>query len=215
MSKGDREREADDGTLVDDGRNVDLDFGRLEGEGSLVKVGEPGKAYPLHKAASTRRLDPTVSADGLGIEGSYYGLPVLKQPVWKWFIATYLYTGGLAGGASALGTMAQLLGGRRLRPLVRRTRVIAAVALVGSAGLLIADLGKPQRFLNMLRVVRPTSPMNVGTWILSASGAAGVLAALLAEASPALELLGDGAGVVAGLFAAPLAGYTAVLLSNT
>ncbi len=111
--------------------------------------------------------------------------------------------------------MAQLVGGRRLRPLVRRTRWIAAVALVASAGLLVADLGKPQRFLNMLRVFRPTSPMNVGTWILSASGGTAALAALLSEAPPALEVIGDGAGLAAGLLGPPLAGYTAVLLSNT
>lgn len=218
MSKDDRERETRGLDLGDDGRNADLHLGRLEGEGSLVQVSKPGKAYPLHEAASTHVLSPTLDDEGLGDGDTYYGLPVLKQPVWKWYIPAYFYTGGLAGGASALGLMAQLVGGRRLRPLVRRTRWIAAVALVTSAGLLVADLGKPQRFVNMLRVVRPTSPMNVGTWILSASGGTAALAALAtlaSEASPALEMIGDGAGLVAGLLGPPLAGYTAVLLSNT
>ena len=142
---------------------------------------------------------------------TYHELPVLKEPVWKGWIPTYFFVGGVAGASAALGAAADLVELRSSRasapsPLVRSARTLAAVGCVASAGLLIADLGRPARFLNMLRVFRPTSPMNVGTWILTAFGGASTAAAVLR--SPV-------AGVTAGVLGLPLATYTAVLLSNT
>ena len=98
---------------------------------------------------------------------SYYGCPVLKPPVWKKEIAGYLFTGGLAGASSVLAGAAQLSG----RPgLARAARRVALGGALVSPALLIKDLGRPARFFNMLRVVRPTSPMNMGSWLLSAYG---------------------------------------------
>jgi formate-dependent nitrite reductase membrane component NrfD len=141
---------------------------------------------------------------------------MLKEPVWKWPIPTYFYVGGLAGASAALGAAAGRFGGPELRPLCERTRMIAAGGAVASAGLLIWDLGRPSRFLNMMRVFRPTSPMNLGTWILSAFGGAATVAALLRRhrVGP-LAGIGDAAASAAGLLGVPLAGYTGVLLANT
>jgi len=82
--------------------------------------------------------------------------------------------------------------------------------------LLIWDLGRPSRFINMMRVFRPTSPMNLGTWILGAFGGFATVAALLRhERDGALGRIGNAAASAAGVLGIPLAGYTGVLLANT
>ncbi|MFY1662009.1 NrfD/PsrC family molybdoenzyme membrane anchor subunit [Micromonospora sp. WMMD1274] len=155
---------------------------------------------------------------------SYYGRPVLKPPVWRWDIAAYLFTGGLAAGSSLLAAGGQLTG----RPALRRAGRVAALAGVGaSTYFLVNDLGRPSRFHHMLRVAKVTSPMSVGTWILSVFGPAAGVAAV-AEAAPLLpergvlglgrRLLppaGHAAGVVAAVTAPALATYTGVLLADT
>nr|WP_231929871.1 NrfD/PsrC family molybdoenzyme membrane anchor subunit [Micromonospora inositola] len=155
---------------------------------------------------------------------SYYGRPILKAPVWKWDIAAYLFTGGLAAGSSILAAGGQLTG----RPALRRAGRVSSLAAVGaSAYFLVNDLGKPSRFHHMLRVAKLTSPMSVGTWILTTFGPAAGLAAV-AEAAPWLPergLLGLGrrllppvghaAGLVAAVTAPALATYTGVLLADT
>ncbi|WP_234825781.1 NrfD/PsrC family molybdoenzyme membrane anchor subunit, partial [Mycolicibacter senuensis] len=106
---------------------------------------------------------------------SYYGRPVVKPAPWTHEIAAYLFLGGLAGGSGILAAGAQLTGRKLLR---RNSRLAALVAIVLSAAALISDLGRPERFLNMLRTIKLTSPMNLGSWILSGFGAgAGVAAA--------------------------------------
>jgi formate-dependent nitrite reductase membrane component NrfD len=147
---------------------------------------------------------------------TYYGLPLLKEHVWKPAVPAYFYVGGLAGASAALGAAALCSGSRRLRGLATTTRAIAAGGAIASAALLIEDLGRPSRFVNMLRVFRPTSPMNVGSWLLAGFGGLSTVAALLRERrTGALATLGDAAAVGAGILGVPLAGYTAVLLSNT
>lgn len=142
---------------------------------------------------------------------SYYGRPILKQPVWTHDVAAYLFTGGLAAGSSLLAAAADLAG----RPGLRRAgRLTAMGAVAASGGLLVKDLGRPERFLNMMRVAKPTSPMSMGTWILSAYGAAAGGAAAAELARP-LSQLGRPAGLVAAASAPALATYTAVLLADT
>src|SRR6185312_6208255 len=98
---------------------------------------------------------------------TYYGRPVIKKPVWSWSIPLYYYVGGTAGGAAVLGAAATMMGRDHFPRLIPRSRWIGAIGGAASAALLIYDSGKPSRFLYMLRVFRPTSPMNMGTWILS------------------------------------------------
>src|SRR5205807_3058455 len=119
------------------------------------------------------------------------------------------YAGGTAGAAATLGAAAQLLDRDELDGLVRRCRWIAAAGTAIGTALLVEDLGRPGRFLNMLRVFRRTSPLSVGSWILAPTTA-------LSSASVVLPgTIGDAAGLAAGALGAPLAGYTAVLLTNT
>lgn len=96
---------------------------------------------------------------------SYYGRPILKQPVWKQpDVPAYLFVGGLAGASAVLAEGAALTGRPRLR---RVARLAAAAGSTLGAGALMHDLGRPERFLNMLRMLKVTSPLSVGSWILA------------------------------------------------
>lgn len=157
---------------------------------------------------------------------SYYGRPVVKASPWEADIPAYLFLGGLAAGSSLLGAGAGLTG----RPVLRRAgRISALTAISASFAALVHDLGRPSRFVNMLRVAKPTSPMSVGTWILTAYGplaaAAGTAELLtpLAGKLPGglrgpvrlLDRLAGPAGLGAAVVAPAVASYTAVLLTNT
>lgn len=155
---------------------------------------------------------------------SYYGRAVLKPPVWTHDIAYYLFTGGLAAGTSMLAAVADLHGDVAARRGLR----ITSLAAVGASGyFLIVDLGRPERFYNMLRVAKVTSPMSVGTWILTAfgpmCGAAAVFEAgallpsdgLLGLVRRVARPLASAAGLGAALTAPLLATYTAVLFADT
>jgi Polysulphide reductase, NrfD len=151
---------------------------------------------------------------------SYYGRPVVKASPWQADIPAYLFMGGLAAGSSLLAAGADLTG----RPGLRRAgRVTAAAALTGSFAALVHDLGKPSRFANMLRMLKVTSPMSVGTWIVSAYAPLAYAAA--AQELPAAVLPGPLAGLIrfgarpaglgAALIAPAVASYTGVLLADT
>ena len=153
---------------------------------------------------------------------SYYGRPIIKAPVWKNpDVPLYLFLGGLAGSSSVLAAMASATG----RPSLRRAgRLAAAGGAVGGTVFLIHDLHRPSRFLHMLRVIKPTSPLSVGTWILSpfATFAAATAAAELATAwlgerggGRLIARAGNASGVAAAAIGPALATYTAVLFSNT
>ena len=141
---------------------------------------------------------------------SYYGRPIVKPPVWKPEIPFYFFFGGLAGASSVLASAATFAG---RHGLARRAWIGAFVGVSVSPVLLIRDLGRPARFLYMLRVVKVTSPMSLGAWILAANGGATTVAA-------GLNLLdrrrrGGAAEVGASLLGAPLATYTAALITNS
>jgi hypothetical protein len=156
---------------------------------------------------------------------SYYGRPVLNQVVWADYdIAGYLFLGGLAGASSVLAAGAEFTG----RPgLAGPLKAGALVAIGGSVAALVHDLGRPERFLNMLRVVKPTSPMSVGSWLLAGYGplagaaAAAHLAGRLrgpgraAALGRALRGPGRAATVGAALLGPAVATYTAPLLCDT
>ena len=189
---------------VADGRNIAPALGLLRGEA----------AQQRNEKARAQRVAMTELGSATADGKSYFGLPLLQPVVWKHSIPIYFYIGGLAGASCALGAAAQL-GGPRLRRLVRRARWTGLAGAAISGGLLIEDLGRPERFLNMLRVFRPTSPMNLGTWILTGFGGCVSAAAVLGQRRGVAGKLGEAAGVAAGVLGLPLAGYTAVLISNT
>lgn len=143
---------------------------------------------------------------------SYYGLPVIKQPVWHSpDIPGYLFLGGLAAGSSMLAAGAQL---RRLDALATRSKLVAVAGASLSAVALVHDLGRPSRFFNMLRVVKPTSPMSVGSWLLAGFGPATGVAALSAMTNR-LPRSGTAATAIAAGLAPWVASYTGALLSDT
>ena len=154
----------------------------------------------------------TGSITAVGTEmRSYYGRPIVKEPVWQPEIPLYFFFGGLAGASGVLHGLARLTGNQ---PLAKTSLYVGATADALSPALLISDLGRPERFLNMFRVFKVTSPMSVGSWILLVSAGASTTAA-------ALELLGKlrplkWAAELAWFAAGPpLATYTGTLIADT
>jgi Polysulphide reductase, NrfD len=142
---------------------------------------------------------------------SYYGRPVLKQPVWTDEIPAYYFAGGLAGASASLALGARLTGNDRL---ARSALTAAAVGVTAGLPLLVDDLGRPERFHHMLRMLKPTSPMSVGTWLLAGLGPAAVAAAAC-DRLGVLPRVGRLAEAVAGILGPAVSTYTAVLVANT
>jgi hypothetical protein len=142
----------------------------------------------------------------------YYDRPVLKEPVWIWSVPVYFSVGGMAGAAATIGAAGRLFGGRRMTRLVKSCRAMAAAGTAVGSVLLVHDLGRSNRFLNMLRVFRPTSVMSMGSWMIAAEGGLTSFAVLAGRKAPGAA---DAAGVAAGIIGIPFAGYTAVLLADT
>jgi hypothetical protein len=143
---------------------------------------------------------------------SYYGKPILKVTRWREpHLPAYLFLGELSGATAVLAALATATG---RAPLARAGRVISAAAAAAGAGFLTAELGRPERFLNMLRVAKPTSPMSMGSWTLAAhSGLAAAAAA--SAASGRLPRLGTAAGAASAVTGPVLAAYPGALLANT
>ncbi len=173
-----------------------------EGTNSLRVTDTPSPAGNGAAGALSERHGETVS---------YHGQPILKAPVWGWEIPTYLFVGGLAGASATLAYTAELRGAPELG---RRAWLTAGAGIVACPPLLIADLGRPERFFKMLRMLKVTSPMSVGSWILSVSGASTTLAAFnalsgrFARTAAAARPLGAASGLL-------LSTYTAALLADT
>jgi hypothetical protein len=152
-------------------------------------------------------------------ETGYYGIPLLKQPSWTWEIPLYFFVGGAAGAAAVIGAIADYTGADR--KLVRDARWIAAAGAVISPALLVSDLGRPERFLNMMRVFKPRSPMSVGVWTLlafsggaSAAAFAGFMRDRYGPSLP-LRVLENAGQAVSLAFGLPFFNYTGVLIGAT
>jgi formate-dependent nitrite reductase membrane component NrfD len=168
-------------------------------------------------AAATRASPPA--------KAGYYDIPVIHGPHWKWLITGYFYFGGVSGASAAVGGFSRLFGGASGAELARIATYVSFVSLLPCPVLLILDLGRPGRFLHMLRVFRTSSPMSIGSWGLTAFG-------LISAVATGLQLLDDRSsrggdhraarrpagdvlalfGALSGLF---VAGYTGVLLAAT
>lgn len=143
---------------------------------------------------------------------SYYGRPVIKAPSWApRDIAGYFFLGGLAGAGSVLAAGAHLTG----RPTTATALKVSSLGAIGlSVAALVNDLGRPERFTNMLRVFKPTSPMSVGSWLLGLYGPAAGLAAATAVTGT-FRRTGTAATLGAALTGPAVATYTAVLAADT
>jgi hypothetical protein len=142
---------------------------------------------------------------------SYYGRPVIKEPAWTIEVPWYFFAGGMAGASAPLAVAARMTGNERL---ARSAVTVAAAGIAVGTPLLVSDLGRPERFHHMLRVIKPTSPMSMGSWVLAAMGPAAVGAAI-SDRLGILPGLGRAAEVVSGLLGPILCTYTGVLVANT
>jgi DMSO reductase anchor subunit len=143
---------------------------------------------------------------------SYYGQPVVHTPTWQARdIGGYLFLGGLAGASSVIAAGAEVTGRRRL---ARACKLGALAAISASTYALIHDLGRPERFANMLRTMKPTSPMSVGSWILAVYGPQAGLAAV-SDVTGFLPGVGRLATLGAGAVGPAVAAYTAPLIADT
>jgi formate-dependent nitrite reductase membrane component NrfD len=136
--------------------------------------------------------------------------PVMKAPVWTWEVPLYFWFGGIAAGSSFVALACDLAGDDRSAATARK---VALAALVPSPPLLVMDLGRPERFYNMLRIFKPRSPMSMGAWALTMFGnlAAAAVGADLLGRRKAARALGGANAVVGGY----LGSYTGVLLAST
>jgi Polysulphide reductase, NrfD len=148
----------------------------------------------------------------------YYGLPLLKRPTWTWEVPAYLFVGGTAGAAALIGAAANMSGHPTL---ARDARWIAAAGAAASPPLLISDLGRPDRFLNMLRVFKVQSPMSVGVWTLvafstaSATAAFADVASRLLPASTPVRTVRNASELMAASTGIAMSTYTGVLIGAT
>jgi hypothetical protein len=155
-------------------------------------------------AASARAVrghdDPDIHVQG----------PMMKPAVWTWEVPLYFWLGGIAGGSSLIGFACDVAGDHKSAAVARK---VALGAVMPGAPLLILDLGRPERFLNMLRVFKPRSPMSMGVWCLMGfSNVAGlaVAADLTGREKPARAL-----GGLLAFLGTYLGSYTGALLAAT
>ena len=172
----------------------------------------PGAQRPS-AAASPASTSPAPAQE------SYYGLPVLKKPMWTWEVPLYFFLGGIAGVSACIAFAAQLFHGDPA--LIRAALWMGLLGAAICPALLIADLGRPSRFLNMLRVFKLRSPMSMGAWILVAFSGCIFLAVVTHElilhgyTAPLwinLRWIGELTAAITGLL---LASYTGVLIGAT
>jgi formate-dependent nitrite reductase membrane component NrfD len=174
-----------------------------EKKGRLVEEGIRPVGAPFPKASP---------------ETGYYGIHLLKEPQWTWEIPIYFFVGGAAGAAALIGGLAKLTG--KDERLSRDARLVAAGGAIVSSGLLISDLGRPVRFLNMLRVFKIQSPMSVGAWVLALFGSSSGAAAFAQLVDDrfgvrSIRVVGNVAEGFAAVMGLPLATYTGVLIGAT
>jgi formate-dependent nitrite reductase membrane component NrfD len=206
---------------------------------NLKVTGNPNRVFESHALApnasspiAARPPAYPTSEPHQNAEAGYYDIPMLKAPLWKWEIASYFYLGGLSAGADLIARAAGRFGGKAYADVARVGTQLSFAALLPCPPLLIHDLGDPKRFHHMLRVWKPGTPMNVGTWtLLSYSGIVTyeIVRRNLAEQRTHLDraaqtnlsklmnkgtllMLHDVAGVPLAML---LASYTGVLLSCT
>jgi len=191
-------------------------------EGGRVALARPGwgdAAWSYLFGSDTRYAEPAPDSERVAAvnwrmrsqtsPGPVLG-PVIHAPVWTWEVPLYFWFGGMASGAAFAALGADIAGDE---VSARVARKVALAAVLPAPALLIADLGRPGRFLNMLRIFKPRSPMNVGAWCLvafSTAGAGAVAADLLGA-----RRAGRGLGAAQALLGSYLGSYTGVLLATT
>lgn len=192
--------------MPQDAREARLDAIRREAheKGALDENGVHPRGSPLPVASQ---------------QTGYYQQPLLKEPQWTPLVPLYFFVGGASGALGVIGSLADLLGGEK--ELARKARWTALGGAGLSSVLLIADLGRPSRFLNMLRVFKPQSPMSMGSWVLSGFSASTALSSIAdflegeIGAGTLLTFLRGLGRTGCVLFGMPFHNYTGVLIAAT
>jgi hypothetical protein len=202
------------------GKPASPEFGERTGEKVALHIGQwkDGRwSYLFGEDTAYQQAEPDDGAIAAAAREARTGEmpliiqgPVINAPVWTWEIPLYFWFGGIAAGSSFVALACDLAGDEDSAAVARK---VALAALVPSPPLLILDLGRPERFYNMLRIFKPRSPMSMGAWALTAFGS-------LAAAAVGADLLGwrrtaralGGANAVVGGY---LGSYTGVLLAST
>ena len=216
---------------LDELRQEAKTHGRVTGKGvdiagsplpiSAVKRGSNGHGPNGHGQNGHNGLERAVQS-GADKPG-YFGMPVIKPPVWTWEIPLYFFFGGMCGMAAVIALAATVFGHLEI---MRAAMWIAAFGGVVSPVLLIMDLGRPLLFFNMLRVFKLRSAMSMGVYILTPYGMTAIPGALAVELysrnlitdrllSDLLYVVAVGLTVVCGLSGMLLATYTGVLIGAT
>jgi protein NrfD len=154
---------------------------------------------------------------------SYYGRPAVKPSHWDWTVSSYIYLAGIAGAAQGIAAIGQVADRQRYRAAIGNARFLATASCGIGAGLLILDLKTPQRWYNMMRILRTTSPMSFGSYFLAALGGLSGLTVLgeLARGRERdgigglAEKVADIAQIGAAVAGAAASTYTASLLACT
>lgn len=144
---------------------------------------------------------------------TYYGRPAIKPSLYGWTVGLYIFVGGLAGAAQILATAADLLGVPDASGVILGGRVLALAGAIIGAVLLIVELHTKERFANMLRIFRPTSPMSIGSYVLVSFGFWS-LAALIVELI-GIHPLALAFGILAAISGWFMTSYTAAFLAAT
>jgi formate-dependent nitrite reductase membrane component NrfD len=195
----------------------------------------PDSGHPSAAALTTQKLLEKIAILATGYtpdpvhelqEKTYYDYPAVKAPLWKWEIIWYFFMGGLAGGCYLIASIASLFGNKEDRIVTRVGYYASLLALLPCPPLLIKDLGRPEKFFNMMRVFKVKSPMSMGTWGLLTFSAFSGLTGMIQAARDGLLGRWWGARLLAllpqkliaipgSIFAIFLAGYTGVLITAT
>jgi formate-dependent nitrite reductase membrane component NrfD len=158
-------------------------------------------------------------------EPGYYGVPPIHKPHWKWLVINYFFFGGISSASYVIAAFAGMSHSDENRAISKVGHFVSFAAFLPCPILLILDLGRPERFLNMVRHFNPRSPLSLGTWGL-------VMFSFFSGSSAGIQILQDGllgpdsariarrlpggaigaAGTVPGFF---VGGYTGVLLGVT
>lgn len=216
--------------------------GRSNKDTRLTKLVKPGHDRPtaripdnyseqrLHDLREEAALHGRTRGDGVRPEGApfpkaspatgYYGIPMAKQPQWTWEVPLYLFVGGAAGAAAVIAEAARMTGSDNSSKLIRNARTIAVAGGLLTPVLLVADLGRPARFLYMLRVFKKQSAMSVGVYIVSVFSTTAFLAKFHEVALHRfdfwpLQFMHEFTSSLSGIFGLGMASYTGVLVGAT
>jgi formate-dependent nitrite reductase membrane component NrfD len=166
-----------------------------------------------------------VGMDDERVEPGYYGVPPIHKPHWKWLIVNYFFFAGISSASYVISGIAGMSNSTENRTIARAGHYVSFAAFLPCPVFLILDLGRPERFLNMIKHFNPRSPMSLGTWGVmafsffsgSSAGVQVIRDGLLGDGSArtARQLPSGTLGAVGTVPAFFVGGYTGVLLGAT